>query len=85
VPSLLLLAGHGDIIDNAATKACYERITAEPRRIIEYPEARHTLEFEPDQDRFVDDLLEWLDTALRPGKPRGCNPASSGVESVSVV
>jgi hypothetical protein len=29
--------------------------------VAEYPSARHTLEFEPDRERFVGDLIAWLD------------------------
>jgi alpha-beta hydrolase superfamily lysophospholipase len=59
VPTLLLLAGQDRIIDNARTRAFVERFPAE-KEVIEYPEAHHTLEFEPDPDRYVDDVLGWL-------------------------
>jgi acylglycerol lipase len=57
---LLMLAGRDRIIDNAATRDLAGRFASSDRRIIEYPEACHTLEFEPAAGRFVDDLLEWL-------------------------
>jgi alpha-beta hydrolase superfamily lysophospholipase len=28
---------------------------------IEYPGAHHTLEFEPEPDRFIDDVVRWLE------------------------
>lgn len=61
VPSLLMLAGRDDIIENATTRACYQRIAGGPGMILEYPHARHTLEFEAQRDAFIDDLLRWLD------------------------
>lgn len=63
VPLLLLLAEHDRIIDNARTRRLADRFPTADREVIEYPGAHHTLEFEPDPDRHVDDLLRWL--ALR--------------------
>jgi alpha-beta hydrolase superfamily lysophospholipase len=60
VPLLLLLAEHDRIIDNAKTRQFVERFPA-AKEIIEYPGAHHTLEFEPHPDRWLDDLLNWLD------------------------
>jgi alpha-beta hydrolase superfamily lysophospholipase len=59
VPVLLMLAGRDRIIDNRPTRDLVERFTG-PKEIVEYPEAHHTLEFEPDPERHVTDLLEWL-------------------------
>jgi alpha-beta hydrolase superfamily lysophospholipase len=59
VPALVLLAGRDRIIDNARTRAFVARF-AGPTEVIEYPEAHHTLEFEPDPERFIGDLLGWL-------------------------
>jgi alpha-beta hydrolase superfamily lysophospholipase len=39
-----------------------ERLASTDRQIIEYPNAHHTLEFEPDPNRFIDDLLHWLES-----------------------
>jgi alpha-beta hydrolase superfamily lysophospholipase len=60
VPVLLLLAEHDRIIDNAATRRMVERFPATDRTVIEYPDAYHTLEFEPGGPPFVDDVLKWL-------------------------
>jgi alpha-beta hydrolase superfamily lysophospholipase len=59
-PVLLLLAGQDRIIDNARTRAFVGRFSG-AKEVIEYPEAHHTLEFEPDPDRFIGDLIAWLD------------------------
>jgi alpha-beta hydrolase superfamily lysophospholipase len=61
LPVLLLLAGQDRIIDNARTRAFVERFASTDRQVIEYGEAHHTLEFEPEADRHVNDLLAWLD------------------------
>jgi len=59
-PVLLMLAGKDAIIDNEATRQYIERFKTTSRVVHEYPEARHTLEFEPDRQRFVDDLIAWI-------------------------
>jgi alpha-beta hydrolase superfamily lysophospholipase len=60
VPTLLMLAERDRIIDNAKTRRFVERFRC-PMQIIEYPGAHHTLEFEPDDHPFVEDLLGWMD------------------------
>lgn len=59
-PLLLMLAGKDDIIDNAATRQYVDSFASADRTIHEYSEARHTLEFEPDRQHFVDDLIGWI-------------------------
>lgn len=63
-PSLLMLAGHDRIVDNARTLAHFNRLAATNRRVIEYPEGCHTLEFDPNPARYALDLAGWLDGAL---------------------
>jgi alpha-beta hydrolase superfamily lysophospholipase len=58
-PVLMLLAGQDRIIDNVKTRTLVDRF-AGPHEIIDYPEAHHTLEFEPDPDRHVQDLVQWF-------------------------
>lgn len=60
VPTLLLLAGQDRIIDNARTRRFVESFATKDKTILEYPEAQHTLEFEPTPQRFLEDLLCWL-------------------------
>lgn len=59
-PTLLLLAGRDQIIDNAATKNWAKRLGTREFTLHEYADAQHTLEFEPQPDQFVSDLLMWL-------------------------
>ncbi len=58
-PVLLLLAGRDRIIDNQPTRDLVAKF-AGPKEIVEYPAAHHTLEFEPNPERHITDLLNWL-------------------------
>lgn len=60
VPVLLMLAGQDRIIHNARTRRYVDRFTSKDKEVIEYPEASHTLEFEPDPEQFLADLIGWL-------------------------
>jgi alpha-beta hydrolase superfamily lysophospholipase len=60
-PCLLMLAGRDRIVDNARTLAYFQRLASADRSVIEYPDAHHTLEFEPDPTRYADDLIGWLE------------------------
>lgn len=64
-PVLLMLAGHDRIVDNAKTLTLFRRMPSADPRVIEYPEAHHTLEFEPDPTRYAKDLCGWLDDHAR--------------------
>ena len=59
-PTLLALAEHDRIIDNAATRAIVLSMAVR-RRIVLYPGAHHTLEFEPDPAPYFRDLVAWID------------------------
>lgn len=71
-PVLMMLAGRDRIIDNDAMRKFYERLGTADRTLIEYPNAAHTLEFEPDRDRFIDDLIAWFNG--RVVEKRGLRP-----------
>jgi alpha-beta hydrolase superfamily lysophospholipase len=60
VPVLLLLAQRDQIIDNRRTRAFVQRFATNDKEVIEYAGAHHTLEFEPNPDVFIDDLINWL-------------------------
>lgn len=68
-PALLMLAGCDQIIDNRATLAFVARCRSADFRVIQYPDAAHTLEFERDRDPFVADLLDWLGTVAAAADP----------------
>jgi alpha-beta hydrolase superfamily lysophospholipase len=64
-PTLLMLAGQDRIVDNGKTLAYFESLGGTDKRVLEYPEAHHTLEFEPDPTVYARDLCEWLDGHAR--------------------
>jgi acylglycerol lipase len=59
VPLLLMLGGRDPITDNQQTRAFAERAGHSQKRIIEYPDASHTLEFEDDPSQYFQDLTDW--------------------------
>ncbi|MCH2203870.1 MAG: lysophospholipase [Fuerstiella sp.] len=59
-PTLLMLAGHDQIINNDATSQLVARFGSKHQTTIRYPAAQHTLEFEPNRQQFVSDLIDWL-------------------------
>lgn len=65
VPVLLMLAGQDRIINNDRTRAFVQTFASADKRIIDYPDAHHTLEFEPDPARFIADLQAWLDSLAK--------------------
>lgn len=73
-PLLLLLAGRDEIIHNEKTqKFVTRKLTAIPSEnidVIEYPTARHTLEFEENADAITLDAVRWLDK-WNPQNPSG--------------
>jgi alpha-beta hydrolase superfamily lysophospholipase len=59
-PLRVFLAGRDRIIDNEKTTAFIRSLPWPTRELVEYPEASHTIEFEPDPRPFFDDLAAWL-------------------------
>lgn len=66
MPTLMMLAGRDQIIDNRAARAYFDRLGATDKKLVEYPEAAHTLEFEDPPDTFLADLVQWVGT-MAPG------------------
>ena len=64
-PALLMLSGQDRIVNNTRTRASFERAGSQIKDVIEYPEAHHTLEFEPEPSRYATDLIAWLGKVLR--------------------
>lgn len=59
-PVHLMLAGHDPIIDNGRTRAWLRALPSPDRQITDYPNAYHTIEFEQDPTKFLDDLCSWI-------------------------
>ena len=60
VPILTLLAGRDEIVDNPATRRLLGRCPADDLTMRTIPNARHTLEFEPERERIFAGLRDWL-------------------------
>jgi alpha-beta hydrolase superfamily lysophospholipase len=64
---ILLLQGDGDqMMDVPATRRWFERLAGDDKTYRAYPGAGHTLDFEPDRTAYLDDMLAWLSTTVRP-------------------
>jgi acylglycerol lipase len=63
MPLLLVLAGRDRIVDNARTRAFFNRTGSRVRTLIEYPNAAHTLEFETEPEPYFADLASWAATS----------------------
>jgi alpha-beta hydrolase superfamily lysophospholipase len=61
VPTLLLLAGQDRIIRNDRTHHFFHKFAAADKNIITYAAAHHTLEFEPNPDHMIGEVVRWLD------------------------
>lgn len=62
-PLCLFLGGRDRIIDNDRTRQFVRRLPFADRRIIEYEQAHHTLEFERDPEPFLSELVRWVEHA----------------------
>jgi acylglycerol lipase len=63
MPLMLMLSGRDRIVDNSRTRAFFNRTGSRFRTLIEYPNAAHTLEFEPDPEPYFADLSSWVISA----------------------
>jgi alpha-beta hydrolase superfamily lysophospholipase len=71
MPMLLMLAGRDRIIANQATRDFFGRASSSNKTLIEYSNATHTLEFEPDPSRYFADLTSWIKCAVTPSPACG--------------
>ncbi|MFM7318622.1 MAG: alpha/beta fold hydrolase [bacterium] len=62
LPVLLQTSGHDRIVNNARIQAYFQRLPSADKTLIDYPQAHHTLEFEPDPvaTDYALDLKNWL-------------------------
>lgn len=60
MPTLLMIAGQDRIIDNDRLRTYFARFASPQKTLKEYPQAHHTLEFEPDPEPFISDLVQWM-------------------------
>jgi alpha-beta hydrolase superfamily lysophospholipase len=64
-PTLVMLAGRDQIIDNFATRRLLNNQGTSHLVLEEYPHAQHTLEFEPNREAIFADLIQWLEGISR--------------------
>jgi alpha-beta hydrolase superfamily lysophospholipase len=64
-PILLLIAGQDKIIDNEKTIAFVKRFASGSLTVREYPEAHHTFEFEPEPQKHIEEIEEWLQAQFK--------------------
>ena len=60
LPTLLVLAGHDRIIENEATRRLLARMPSDRLKIVLFPQAHHTLEFDPDPETYFGALVRWV-------------------------
>ncbi len=72
-PTLMMLAGQDRIIDNTASRRWWRRLDPSRRTLHEYPDATHTLEFDPGREAIFSDLLRWIDSIRPQGKSEQSN------------
>ena len=60
VPTLLMLSGRDRVVSNRGCRGYLGRLGAAHKTLIEYPSAVHTLEFEPEPERYFADLADWI-------------------------
>ena len=66
LPVLLLQGEDDQMMDVPATRRWFAGLGGEDTTYRAYPGAGHTLDFEPDRSRYLDDILAWLSTTVRP-------------------
>ena len=64
-PILLLIAGQDKIIDNEKTIAFVKRFASGSLTVREFPEAHHTFEFEPEPQKHIEEIEEWLQAQFK--------------------
>ncbi len=60
MPVFMAIAGEDPISDNRRNIRLFENLPADDKMMINYEDARHILEFSPESERFLKDLVFWL-------------------------
>lgn len=61
IPTLAMFGGSDQVLDIPRSQAMIRRIPSDLLTVKTYPGQWHMIEFEPDRDRVVVDILAWLD------------------------
>jgi alpha-beta hydrolase superfamily lysophospholipase len=67
LPVLLLQGENDQMMDVPTTRRWFAGLAGDHNTYRAYPGAGHTLDFEPDRTQYLDDMLAWLSTTVRPG------------------
>ena len=60
LPVLMAFAGKDQICDNNKNRQLFELLPSQDKLLLEYPNAKHVLEFSSHKDEFFNHLAEWL-------------------------
>ncbi len=60
MPVFMAIAGEDPISDNRRNIRFFENLPADDKMMVNYEDARHILEFSPERERFLKDLVFWL-------------------------
>jgi alpha-beta hydrolase superfamily lysophospholipase len=60
IPVFMATAGEDGICDNERNRELLHRMPSPRKLLVDYPEARHILEFSRERERFFADLASWL-------------------------
>jgi alpha-beta hydrolase superfamily lysophospholipase len=66
LPVLVLQSGHDPIVDAGHVRSWFDKLESRDKRYVLYPEWGHLLDFEPDRQRYWDDVGDWLDSVAAP-------------------
>lgn len=61
-PAMLALSGRDRIAANERLRQFFRELASPVKRLMEYPQSGHTLEFETDPQPYFADLVGWLDS-----------------------
>ena len=68
VPTLLVLAGRDRIVENEPTRAFFRQLGTEDRQLVEFPDAAHTLEFDPACGDYCRAIGDWAKRCIDGGR-----------------
>ncbi len=64
IPTLMVLAEGDRVVDNSRLRSFFESLGTNDKNLIEFVNAAHTLEFEPDPSRYINNLCGWAKHAI---------------------
>jgi alpha-beta hydrolase superfamily lysophospholipase len=86
MPVLLMQAGRDPIVDGEGVRLWFEQLQAPSKRFVRYPDFGHILDFEPERERYWDDLSAWLDEVVaQPPLVRRAGRRTATVAAVEVL